>query len=72
MPGHVQHLAVLGLGPDARWDVVKGRYRQLARLHHPDLMRGKGAKEAAIKQSEEVLKGVNESFAWLEDFYKLK
>ncbi len=72
MPSHVQHLATLGLTPDAPWDKVKTRYRQLVRQHHPDLMRGKGAKEAAIKQAEETLKSVNEAYAWLEDFYKMK
>ncbi|RYG61154.1 MAG: J domain-containing protein [Alphaproteobacteria bacterium] len=72
MPSHVQHLATLGLSPDVPWDTVKTRYRQLVRQHHPDLMRGKGAKEAAIKQAEETLKGINEAYAWLEDFYKMK
>lgn len=72
MPSHVQHLATLGLTPDAPWDKVKTRYRQLVRQHHPDLLRGKGAKEAAIKQAEEILKGINEAYAWLEDFYKMK
>jgi hypothetical protein len=28
--------AVLGLAPDANIDQVKGRYRDLAKLHHPD------------------------------------
>jgi DnaJ-domain-containing protein 1 len=28
--------AVLGLGPDAMLDEVKGRYRDLAKRHHPD------------------------------------
>lgn len=72
MPTHPQYLAVLGLTPDVKWDVVRTTYRQLARQHHPDLMRGRGASEVNIKLAEEKLKTFNEAYGWLEDFYKLK
>jgi hypothetical protein len=72
MPSYPQHLATLGLGPEVQWDVVKGTYRQLARKHHPDLVRGRGAKESEVKSSEEMLKKINEAYGWLEDFYRLK
>lgn len=72
MPSYPQHLATLGLGPDAEWDVVRATYRKLAREHHPDLVRGRGANEAAVKVAEEKLKVFNEAYGWLEDFYKLK
>ncbi|MFV3076722.1 J domain-containing protein [Niveispirillum fermenti] len=45
-------LAVLDLGPDADFATIKARYRQLAKLHHPDA--NGGAKEA-----EEKLKSIN-------------
>lgn len=72
MPSSPQHLATLGLGPEAKWDTVRATYRQLARKHHPDFMRGSGANEVAVKQAEETLKNINEAYGWLEDFYKLK
>lgn len=68
----VQHLATLGLTVDAKWDEVRGTYRQLARLHHPDLMRGRGAEAEAIKKAEDTLKSINHAYGWLEDFYRLK
>lgn len=69
---HVQYLATLGLLPDVDWATVRSRYRALARENHPDLLRGKGASAATMKQAEERLKTVNEAYGWLEDFYKLK
>lgn len=72
MPTSVQHLATLGLAADARWDTVKMTYRQLAKKHHPDLLRGRGANAEVVRQSEDVLKSINEAYGWLEDFYRLK
>ena len=72
MPSFPQHLATLGLGPDVTWEVVRSSYRKLAREHHPDLVRGRGASEKDVKIAEEKLKAINEAYGWLEDFYKLK
>ena len=70
--GEEHYLAIMGLKPPLPWPVVKSTYRTLAKRHHPDLMRGRGAAAAEIGRAEETLKQINEAFAWLEDYYRLK
>jgi DnaJ-domain-containing protein 1 len=53
-------LAVLDLSPDATRTDLKARYKQLVKLHHPDLHGGD-------KRSEERLKLINEAYTYLLD-----
>ncbi len=70
--GEEHYMAVMGLKPPLAWAEVKTTYRTLAKRHHPDLMRGRGAAAREIAAAEERLKQINEAFAWLEDYYRLK
>ena len=72
MPSSVQYLAVLSLHEGADWDAVRASYRKLVKLHHPDLVRGRGASAATVAEAEDTLKRLNEAYAWLEDFYRTK
>jgi DnaJ-domain-containing protein 1 len=51
-------LAVMNLGPEATLQEIKARYKELVKLHHPDLHGGD-------KQSEERLKLINEAYTYL-------
>jgi DnaJ-domain-containing protein 1 len=53
-------LAVLDLTPDATRTDLKARYKQLVKLHHPDLHGGD-------KRAEERLKLINEAYTYLLD-----
>lgn len=57
-----QALAVLGLSPPIAFDQVKARYRELAKLHHPDANGGD-------KAAEERLKTVNQAYTVLKAWY---
>lgn len=54
----VQALAVLGLSPPAAFDQIKARYRELAKLHHPDANGGD-------RDAEERLKCINQAYTVL-------
>ncbi len=70
--GEEHYLGILGLREGVVWAEVKSSYRGLAKQYHPDLMRGRGAKEADLKLAEEKLKTINEAYGWLEDYYRMK
>lgn len=70
--GVEHYLGVLEIRHTAAWPEVKSAYRTMAKRYHPDLMRGRGAPENALKQAEDTLKTVNEAFAWLEDYYRMR
>ena len=53
-------LQVLELAPDATRTELKARYKQLVKLHHPDLHGGD-------KKAEERLKLINEAYTYLLD-----
>lgn len=57
-----QALATLGLTPPVAFDQVKARYRELAKLHHPDANGGD-------KAAEERLKIVNQAYTVLKAWY---
>jgi DnaJ like chaperone protein len=59
------HLRVLGLGSDASVGEIKIAYRRLAREHHPDALRAKGVPIDTMRHSEEILKKINEAYAYL-------
>ena len=59
------YLRMLGLGSNASLTEIKIAYRKLAREHHPDALRAKGVPIDAMRQSEEVLKKINEAYAYL-------
>jgi len=53
-------LAVLDLSPEVTRVEIKARYKQLVKLHHPDLHGGD-------KKAEERLKLINEAYTYLRD-----
>ncbi len=70
--GEEYYLGILELREGVEWAEVKSGYRTLAKRYHPDLMRGRGAKEFELKVAEDKLKAINEAYAWLEDYYRMK
>ena len=58
MNGLTRYYSVLGLTPSAGIDMIKSKYRQLAKKFHPDLNSGS-------KDAEERLKRVNEAYSLL-------
>lgn len=70
--GEEHYLGILELREGVAWAEVKSGYRSLAKRYHPDLMRGRGATAAELKVGEEKLKTINEAYAWLEDYYRMK
>ena len=59
------YLRTLGLGSDAVLDDIKKAYRNLARLHHPDVLRAQGVPIDQIKDAEQILKTINTAYDWL-------
>jgi DnaJ like chaperone protein len=60
-----QHLEILGLDKNAAFGEIKAAYRDLARRHHPDLLRAQGVPIDDIKNAEEILKVINSAYEWL-------
>lgn len=56
-------LAVLDLDPPVDFAVIKARYKELVKRHHPDANGGD-------KNAEERLKVINEAFTVLKGFYR--
>ncbi|MCA0369703.1 MAG: J domain-containing protein [Proteobacteria bacterium] len=56
-------LAVLNLSSPLTQDILKTRYKILAKRFHPDLNQG-------CKQAEETLKNINQAYATLQKFLK--
>ena len=59
------YLLTLGLGSDAILGDIKKAYRDLARLHHPDVLRAQGVPIDQIKDAEQILKTINTAYDWL-------
>lgn len=66
----VKNLRILGLAGIVSFKVVKSAYREMARRHHPDLLRAQGVPVDDIANSEQILKVINGAFEWLEGYYK--
>ncbi len=62
---HVKYLTILGLEEGASFDEVKAAYRELARQHHPDLLRAQGVPVDEIEIAEDILKAINNAYEWL-------
>jgi DnaJ like chaperone protein len=60
-----EHLEILGLDENAAFGEIKVAYRNLARRHHPDLLRAQGVPIDDIKNAEEILKVINSAYEWL-------
>jgi hypothetical protein len=56
-------LAIMGLEPPVTLGVVKSKYKELAKKHHPDLNKG-------CKKSEELLKTINMAYTILKLSYE--
>lgn len=59
------YLRALGLNSNAALDDIKKAYRDLARLHHPDVLRAQGVPIDQIKDAEQVLRTINTAYEWL-------
>lgn len=61
----VQYLRILGLDESATIADAKKAYRDLAKKHHPDLLRAQGIPIDDIKNAEEIMKLINSAYEWL-------
>ena len=61
----VQYLRILGLDENATIADAKKAYRNLAKKHHPDLLRAQGIPIDDIKNAEEIMKLINSAYEWL-------
>ena len=55
--------SVLGARPSDSNDELTRRYRELAKRHHPDAMRAKGASEAEIARATDRMSRINAAWA---------
>lgn len=58
-----RYYRVLCLEPGATIEDIKKSYRRLAKKHHPDVLHAKGIPVEEIRQSEDLLKLINEAYA---------
>ncbi len=61
----VIHLEVLGLDENATFAEIKVAYRNLARKHHPDILRAQGVPIDDIMIAEEMLRVINSAYETL-------
>ena len=59
----IEALAIMGLEPPITLDVIKEKYKMLAKKHHPDLNKG-------CEKSEELLKQINMAYTILKLAYE--
>jgi len=60
-PGNDSY-AVLGLSPNASFEEVKKRYRELVKEYHPDIIRGKGLGEDMVQKATKKLQEINAAY----------
>jgi DnaJ like chaperone protein len=53
---------VLGASKDDSNDELKSKYRKLVRIHHPDIVTGKGGDEQSIAEATQKLQEINEAY----------
>ncbi len=66
---HEEYLQILGLGKNVTFIQIKTAYREMAKKHHPDLLRAKGIPMEKIKDAEDTLKTINKAYQWLSEYY---
>jgi DnaJ like chaperone protein len=66
----VMNLRILGLEGNLTFQQIKTAYRELARTHHPDLLRAQGVPFNNIRDAEQMLKIINGAYEWLEEHYR--
>ena len=59
----VSAYSVLGARPSDSNDELTRRYRELAKRHHPDAMRAKGASESEIAKATDRMSRINAAWA---------
>ncbi len=59
----LEALSVMGLEPPIIWEVVRKRYKELAKKYHPDQNRDN-------KEAEEIFKKINHSYSLLKVAYE--
>lgn len=65
----VMNLKILGIESPASYNEVKAAYREMARKHHPDLLRAQGVPIDEIANAEQMLKVINGAYEWIEKHY---
>ena len=58
---------VLGLSKNASLEEVKGRYKELVRQYHPDILMGRGESKEVIERSTKKLQEINEAYGRLKE-----
>lgn len=53
---------ILGASKDDSNDEIKTKYRKLVRIHHPDIVTGRGGDEASIEEATRKLQEINEAY----------
>ncbi len=53
---------ILGASKDDSNDELKSKYRKLVRIHHPDIVTGKGGDEKSIAEATQKLQEINEAY----------
>lgn len=53
---------MLGVNPNDDMGVVKKKYRELVKKHHPDIVTGQGASQNIIEEATKKLQEVNEAY----------
>ena len=61
-PDESDPYAVLGVSRDTPPDVIKARYRELARNNHPDKLMAEGLPEEAIEVANQKLARINAAY----------
>jgi DnaJ like chaperone protein len=56
------HYAILGAEPHESLDVIKKKYRELAKKWHPDKMMASGASNEVVRHAKEKFQQINEAY----------
>ncbi|MDX1913098.1 MAG: TerB family tellurite resistance protein [Saprospiraceae bacterium] len=64
------HYAILGAEPSDSLDIIKKKYRALAKQWHPDTMAAKGISAEAMRHAKEKFQQINEAYEKITDARK--